>query len=111
MCCLTKNAIAGVAAATSGTPATLHLLALPTAPQINARISKTTHLKEMNFEIEKLKQMLIATREKNGAEAELLGRLGIEGLFLQAGCSIPGCRLAVWSCPVVCALLPAQTHV
>ncbi|KAI7844763.1 hypothetical protein COHA_001645 [Chlorella ohadii] len=35
-------------------------------PEINARISKTTHLKEMNFEIEKLKQMLIATREKNG---------------------------------------------
>jgi hypothetical protein len=34
--------------------------------QINARISKTTHLKEMNFEIEKLKQMLLATREKNG---------------------------------------------
>ncbi|KAL4443980.1 hypothetical protein ABPG75_011717 [Micractinium tetrahymenae] len=35
-------------------------------PEINAKISKTTHLKEMNFEIEKLKQMLIATREKNG---------------------------------------------
>lgn len=34
--------------------------------QINAKISKTTHMKEMNFEIEKLKQMLIATREKNG---------------------------------------------
>lgn len=39
------------------------------APQVNAKISKTTHLKEMNFEIEKLKQMLIATREKNGAAA------------------------------------------
>jgi hypothetical protein len=35
--------------------------------QVNAKISKTTHLKEMNFEIEKLKQMLVATREKNGA--------------------------------------------
>ncbi|PRW51062.1 125 kDa kinesin-related -like [Chlorella sorokiniana] len=35
-------------------------------PEVNAKISKTTHLKEMNFEIEKLKQMLIATREKNG---------------------------------------------
>eukprot|EP00887_Chlorella_sp_A99_P001275 scaffold14.g1275.t1 len=34
--------------------------------QINAKISKTTHLKEMNVEIEKLKAMLLATREKNG---------------------------------------------
>ena len=34
--------------------------------QINAKISKTTHLKEMNVEIDKLKAMLIATREKNG---------------------------------------------
>jgi len=41
--------------------------------QINAKISKTTHLKEMNFEIEKLKQMLIATREKNGELASGLG--------------------------------------
>jgi hypothetical protein len=38
----------------------------PPALQVNAKISKTTHLKEMNFEIEKLKNMLIATREKNG---------------------------------------------
>lgn len=34
--------------------------------QINQKISKTTHLKEMNVEIEKLKAQLIATREKNG---------------------------------------------
>ncbi|RMZ56159.1 hypothetical protein APUTEX25_004583, partial [Auxenochlorella protothecoides] len=35
-------------------------------PEINQKISKTTHLKEMNVEIEKLKLMLNATREKNG---------------------------------------------
>lgn len=45
--------------------------------QINAKISKTTHLKEMNFEIEKLKQMLIATREKNGGQQT--GQDGVEG--------------------------------
>lgn len=36
-------------------------------PQINAKVTKTTHMKEMNLEMEKLKQMLLATREKNGA--------------------------------------------
>lgn len=40
--------------------------------QINAKISKTTHLKEMNFEIEKLKMMLVATREKNGAAGHVV---------------------------------------
>ena len=34
--------------------------------QVNQKISKTTHLKELNTEIEKLKQELFATREKNG---------------------------------------------
>ncbi len=33
---------------------------------MNQKISKTTHLKELNVEIEKLKQELYATREKNG---------------------------------------------
>lgn len=55
--------------------------------QVNAKISKTTHLKEMNFEIEKLKQMLIATREKNGER---------EGV-LQGAC-LPGLGLVPWLC-------------
>lgn len=42
------------------------LPSLPSSTQINQKISKTTHLKEMNVEIEKLKLMLNATREKNG---------------------------------------------
>ena len=36
-------------------------------PEVNAKISKTTHLKGMTVEIEKLRAELIATREKNGA--------------------------------------------
>ena len=35
-------------------------------PEVNQRISKTTHLKEMASEIAKLKAELVATREKNG---------------------------------------------
>lgn len=35
-------------------------------PEVNQKISKTTMLKEMSTEIEKLKLDLIATREKNG---------------------------------------------
>jgi hypothetical protein len=48
--------------------------------QVNAKISKTTHLKEMNFEIEKLKQMLIATREKNGEMEGVLRGACLPGL-------------------------------
>ena len=53
-------------------------------PQVNAKISKTTHLKEMNVEIEKLKQMLICTREKNGEWAE--GLWGSRGRWGSKGC-------------------------
>ena len=35
-------------------------------PEVNQKISKTTHLKGMSVEIEKLKAELTATREKNG---------------------------------------------
>ena len=35
-------------------------------PEINQKISKTTHLKEMSGEIERLRAELVATREKNG---------------------------------------------
>lgn len=67
---------APAAAAAAATNATHLLLPFALAPlQINAKISKTTHLKEMNFEIEKLKQMLIATREKNGAPWRRCGRV------------------------------------
>lgn len=35
-------------------------------PEVNQKISKTTHLKELNVEIARLKAELVATREKNG---------------------------------------------
>ena len=35
-------------------------------PEVNQKISKTTHLKEMGVEIARLKAELVATREKNG---------------------------------------------
>jgi kinesin family member 11 len=35
-------------------------------PEINKKISKTTHLKEMSGEIERLRAELVATRDKNG---------------------------------------------
>ena len=35
-------------------------------PEVNQRISKTAHIKELNGEIDKLKAELYATREKNG---------------------------------------------
>jgi kinesin family protein 11 len=35
-------------------------------PEINQKISKTTHLKEMSGEIERLRAELVATRDKNG---------------------------------------------
>jgi len=35
-------------------------------PQVNQRISKTAHIKELNTEIGRLKVELHATREKNG---------------------------------------------
>ncbi len=36
------------------------------ATQVNQRISKTAHIKELNQEIDTLKAELFATREKNG---------------------------------------------
>ena len=35
-------------------------------PEVNQRISKAAHIKELNSEIDKLKEELFATREKNG---------------------------------------------
>lgn len=35
-------------------------------PEVNQRISKAAHIKELNTEIDKLKEELFATREKNG---------------------------------------------
>lgn len=35
-------------------------------PEVNQRVSKTAHIKELNAEIDKLKGELFATREKNG---------------------------------------------
>lgn len=35
-------------------------------PEVNQKISKTTHLKEMSGEIERLRAELVATRDKNG---------------------------------------------
>ena len=34
--------------------------------QVNQKISKTAHIKELNAEIDRLKAELLATREKNG---------------------------------------------
>ena len=42
----------------------LHLAAC--RPEVNQRISKAAHIKELNSEIDKLKEELFATREKNG---------------------------------------------
>lgn len=35
-------------------------------PEINQKVSKATHIKEMSTEIDRLKAELFATREKNG---------------------------------------------
>ena len=35
-------------------------------PEVNQRISKAAHIKELNSEMDKLKEELFATREKNG---------------------------------------------
>ena len=35
-------------------------------PEINQRVSKAAHIKELSTEIERLKADLFATREKNG---------------------------------------------
>lgn len=42
------------------------LHALLDRPEVNQRISKAAHIKELNTEIDKLKEELFATREKNG---------------------------------------------
>lgn len=39
--------------------------------QVNQRISKTAHIRELNSEIERLKEELFATREKNGVYVPL----------------------------------------
>ena len=68
------------------------------AAQVNAKISKTTHLKEMNFEIEKLKQMLVATREKTG------------GLACACQCQCQcraACHTSCWQVRAVALLLQA----
>lgn len=48
------------------TPPCLTCVCVCVSTQLNQRISKTTMIKELTTEIERLKMDLVATREKNG---------------------------------------------
>ena len=44
----------------------VRLQSIRNRPEINQRVSKAAHIKELSTEIERLKADLFATREKNG---------------------------------------------
>ena len=58
--------------------------------QVNQKVSKTAHIKELNQEIDRLKAELFCTREKNGVymPAELFQQREQVGLLLSALLSI-----------------------
>ena len=60
--CTWRSAVAATAVQLSSTALAPSLC----RPEVNQRISKTAHIKELNGEIDKLKAELYATREKNG---------------------------------------------
>lgn len=58
-------------------------------PEVNQKISKTTMIKELSAEMERLKQDLNAARDKNGIYLSV-ERCVCQNLVLLACCSVPG---------------------
>lgn len=69
-------------------------------PEVNQKISKTAHIKELNAEMDRLKAELFATREKNGVyiPADQFESRENNSKFLQASVHAHLARLAsAWS--------------
>ena len=68
-------------------------------PEVNQKISKTAHIKELNAEMDRLKAELFATREKNGVyiPADQFAARETSSKFLQ-----------VWAAFIQTAVLPCR---